>query len=573
MKRILLYLLLTIVVLYTFGLSLDVVSADSYSFSVPEASTEFYINTDGTATIRYTYLFVNDANAPAIEYVDVGLPTFDFNLTNIQATLDGTVISNITYADPTYIFESQGVTVSLGSKSIPAGESGTFVLTVFNIGGILYQADEPEGYASFLFMPNYFGSEYVNGKTSYEMVLLMPPGLESTEPIYFPAERWPGSDEPDEIGYTTTGRVYYRWVSDKADLHSQYYFGGAFPASYVPAATIQLPPSASERFWAGVENFFENFLPICCVAGFIGGPIGLGILQGRAQKKRKLKYLPPKIKIEGHGIKRGLTAVQAAVLLEKPMDQIVTMILFSVVRKGAAEVIEKDPLKIRVLESADDNLYPYEQSFLDAMKEEKKSKQRSELQEMMLKLINSVHEKMKGFSYKETVTYYEDIVSRAWTQVESAETPEVAMEAYDKYMGWTMLDDEFEDRTKNVFVGPRPIIMPMWWHRYDPVYRAGTSSSLGNAPSGGGGMKIGGQQSMPSLPGADFAAGVVLGAQNFAQNTIGDLTSFTEKITNKTNPLPKPSSSSSYSGRSGGSSCACACACAGCACACAGGGR
>jgi hypothetical protein len=141
------------------------------------------------------------------------------------------------------------------------------------------------------------------------------------------------------------------------------------------------------------------------------------------------------------------------------------------------------------------------------------------------------------------------------------------MEAYDKYMGWTMLDNEFEDRTRNVFVSPRPIIMPMWWHRYDPVSRPSMSTGT---PSGGG-IKIGGQQSMPALPGADFAAGVVLGAQNFAANTVGDLTSFTEKITNKTNPLPKPSTSSG--GRSGGGSCACACACAGCACACAGGGR
>lgn len=226
--------------------------------------------------------------------------------------------------------------------------------------------------------------------------------------------------------------------------------------------------------------------------------------------------------------------------------------------------------KIKVLEPAPQNLYPYEKNFLLAMQETKKAKQRTELQEMMLKLIKSVNEKMKGFSYKETVTYYEDIVSRAWTQVESAETPEVAMETYDKYMGWTMLDEEFEDRTKNVFVSPRPIIMPMWWHRYDPVSRGSGSMSSAAKPSSGG-MKIGGQQSMPALPGADFAAGVVLGAQNFAENTIGDLTSFTEKITNKTNPLPKTSSSSG--GRSGGSSCACACACAGCACACAGGGR
>lgn len=569
MKRILLYSLLILSIFFSFGGPVSSVSADSYSFSVPTARTELYINADGTAIIRYTYVFENDASTQAIDYIDVGLPTWQYSLDNVEATMNGNKISNIEYADPDYIFESQGVTLALGSLSIQPGQTGTLVLTIFNIGGMLYTADEPENYASFLFMPNYFGSEYVNGKTNYEMIIFLPPGLEQEEPIYFPAERWPGTEEPDESGYTANGRVYYKWVSDDADLHSKYYFGGAIPASFIPASMIQEPPSKSERFWANFENFFESFGTICCVGIFFAGPIGLGILQGRQAKKRKLKYLPPKIKIEGHGIKRGLTAVQAAILLERPMDQIITMILFSVVRKGAAEVTQKDPLKIKVLEPAPANLYPYEKNFLQAMQETKKAAQRGELQDMMLKLVRSVREKMKGFSYKETVTYYEDIVTRAWTQVEDADTPEVAMEAYDKYMGWTMLDDDFEDRTRNVFVGPRPVIMPMWWHRYDPVSRP--SVSTGKASSSGG-MKIGGQQSMPSLPGADFAAGVVLGAQNFAENTIGDLTSFTEKITNKTNPAPKPSSSSS--GRSGGGrSCACACACAGCACACAGGGR
>ena len=38
-----------------------------------------------------------------------------------------------------------------------------------------------------------------------------------------------------------------------------------------------------------------------------------GVYSGRS---RKLKYFPPKISIEGHGIKRGLTAVEAGILME-----------------------------------------------------------------------------------------------------------------------------------------------------------------------------------------------------------------------------------------------------------------
>ena len=46
-----------------------------------------------------------------------------------------------------------------------------------------------------------------------------------------------------------------------------------------------------------------------------------------------MQYMPPKIAIEGHGIKRGLTAVEAAILMEQPLDKVMTMILFGVVKK------------------------------------------------------------------------------------------------------------------------------------------------------------------------------------------------------------------------------------------------
>ena len=75
---------------------------------------------------------------------------------------------------------------------------------------------------------------------------------------------------------------------------------------------------------------------------FVGMPI-YGVIQGQ---RRKLNYLPPKVSIEGHGIKRGLTAVEAAILMEQPLDKMMTMILFGVIKKGAAEVVTRDPLEL-----------------------------------------------------------------------------------------------------------------------------------------------------------------------------------------------------------------------------------
>ena len=196
-------------------------------------------------------------------------------------------------------------------------------------------------------------------------------------------------------------------------------------------------------------------------------------------------------------------------------------------------------------------------------------KKRKGLQSMMVELVKSVSAKMKGFSRKETVEYYKDIVQRAWAQVEAADTPEVKSEKFAETMEWTMLDKDYDDRTRRTFTGP--VFVPTWWGRYDPSFgRAATAS----VPSSMPGMNVhtGTPGGARGLPGSSFAASVVGGVQSMASGVIGDVGAFTGGVTKTTNPPPPPSKSSGGS-RGGGGGCACACACAGCACACAGGGR
>jgi hypothetical protein len=219
-----------------------------------------------------------------------------------------------------------------------------------------------------------------------------------------------------------------------------------------------------------------------------------------------------------------------------------------------------------------EGLQPYEIDFLHTFQEKEKIKQRRALQDMMVDLVKSVSQKMKGFSRRETVAYYRDIINRAWAQVEAAGTPEVKSEKFNEVMEWTMLDRDYGDRTREVFRGG-PVFVPVWWPRYDPTFgRTGPAAPVSTpatvTPAGGG-------LALPHLPGSDFAASVVNGVQTFSSNVIGNLTEFTGNITNRTNPVPVSTTSTrSGGGRTGGGcACACACACAGCACACAGGGR
>ncbi len=287
-----------------------------------------------------------------------------------------------------------------------------------------------------------------------------------------------------------------------------------------------------------------------------------------AQKRRRMKYLPPSLSVEGVGVKRGLTAVEAAILLETPLNKVLTMILFGLLKKGMVIVTSDEPLKLKKVEPPPQGvkLHDYEQDFLEAITT-KRTLSEQRLRKMMIKLIKDVNAKLKGFSRKDTVAYYRDIVSRAWQQVESDETPEVKSQHFDEGLEWMMLDEEFEDRTERTF-REGPVFVPIWWHRYRPW----ATSAPSPKPSTAAPTSKRGPVSLPTLPGAAFASTIVTGMQRTADKVVSSVERFTGGVTKATNPPPVRASSGRSRG-GGGYSCACACACAGCACACAGGGR
>lgn len=535
------------------------VYAQDYSFNLRSVDVIVSVNQDGSVTLDYTWDFQNDPGAHEIDYVDVGLPNEKFDMGSVSGTVNGQPVTSIDSM-------TNGVSLYLGANAIQPGESGTVTMHVDSIPGILFKAttQESEPYASFQFSPNWFGSQYVHGNTDATVTLVLPTGLQPNEPKYFQAKNWPGAVDP-ESGYTPDGRVYYRWQTQVATGSDQYTFGAAFPSRLVPAAAITTPPI--------IDFNFSDLLPCLCPLSIFAFFVVITIFGIRNAQKRRLQYLPPKISIEGHGIKRGLTAVEAAILMEEPMDKILMMTLFSSIKKNATKVIAKDPLKLENQNPLPEGLYPYEVDFLTAMAKPAIADQKEGLQDMMINLVKMVSEKMKGFSRKETVDFYKDIINKAWAMVDAADTPEVKSQRFDEVMDWTMADRNYENRTQDVFRN-QPVFVPHWWGGYDPSF----GSTVARGGSGGGSVpslsqgRGSGTVSLPSLPGATFAASVTSGAQNMASSVVGNVNSFTSGITNKTNPVPVSTSHGS-SGGGGGHSCACACACAGCACACAGGGR
>jgi hypothetical protein len=530
----------------------------SYLFSVPKESVDVYWNSDGTESLEYTINFANQPGAHPIDYVDLGMPNSNFDINNASADVNGKSVS-VSQSD--YQGSGSGFAVVMGRQTIPAGSSGTVHVTVNNITKVLYPDSNDDKYASGDFAPNYFDSQYVTGSTDLTVTFHLPPGVQPSEPRWH--ESPSGFPSQPATGIDSQNRVIYSWRSTNASVASQYTFGASFPASYVPADAI-VKTSLFDLFFgflASIFGFISSSLPCLCFAAFF---VGIPIFSAIQNQRRKLQYIPPKIGIEGHGIKRGLTAVEAAVLMETPLDKVMTMTLFGVVKKGAATVISRDPLKVQAIEPLPDGLHDYEIAFLNAFKTDDARARQKQLQDMMIALIKSVSEKMKGFSRTETIAYYKNIMEQAWQQVETANTPEVKSQKFDENLEWTMLDKDYDDRSRRVYTGP--IFAPMWWGHYDPAFRPAptTATSAPSFPSSRGSS---------ALPGADIAASVVTGVQTFSSKVLGNVNDFTSKVTNVTNPPPPPSSSSYRGGGHSGGGCACACACAGCACACAGGGR
>ena len=552
------FILLTLVITTT-------AFAQTYAFSLPQETVDLYWENDGALSLRYEFIFTNANYADPIDYIDVGMPTKSYNLSNASAEVNGQQITHI--ADSAYV---DGIELGLGANAIQPGDTGEVIFQITGIQNVLYTDKGEDEYASAVFSPTWFDSSLVSGTTNLTVTYHLPSDVSADAPRWHQAPS--GFPEEPVTGFDENGRITYTWNNPSADPSEQYLFGASFPMAVIPAAAVATP-----TFWQNVGVNPEDVFGFLCMCGIFSMFIIIPVLSIRSAQKRKLQYLPPKLSVEGHGIKRGLTAIEAAILLEQPMDKILTMLLFAVVKKGAVKVVKRDPIAIEVTNPLPEGLRDYEIDFINGMKESNKSKRTKELQDAMISLIKSVTKSMKGFSTRETKNYYEKIIEAAWQQVEAADTPEVKSEKYNQVMEWTMLDKEYDERTRRTF-RTYPVFLPTWWHNYNPRPFAGGGAGRASAPtktSAPASRPTPGGTQMPSLPGADFAASVVNGVENFSAGVVGSIAGFTGAVTNKTNPVPKTTSHSS--GRSsrggGGSSCACACACAGCACACAGGGR
>jgi len=240
------------------------VFAQDYIFQVPEVSVVASINTDGSINLDYTMTFLNDGNAHEIDIVDIGLPNNNYNLRNITAEVNGNPVKKITNSD----IVSPGISVYLQEYTIPPGGRGTVHVYITNVEEVIFPAtqEESEEYASFRFSPHWYWPENTYGTTNYQVTILLPPGVGEQEGRYYIPENWQGSQEP-ESRIMEDGRIFYTWVSDQANMYTQYYFGASFPSRYLSEGAVVTEPYVppSEQLPTGGTLNLESICPIIFV--------------------------------------------------------------------------------------------------------------------------------------------------------------------------------------------------------------------------------------------------------------------------------------------------------------------
>jgi hypothetical protein len=497
-----------------------------YKFEVVSNYATYDIQADGSAKISYQIKFKNLGQP--IDIVDIGLPDDNYDLSSARASVDGAGLSDIRKSEVV----ATGVEVHLENHQIIAGNEGTLEFSI-SCSDRVFDDDKDPNYASTEFMPTFYGAEYTEGTTRLGCQFVFPEGVKPEEPRYHSAPF-------TSANVNEKGRVVYQWIIEQASPSTGYPFGASFPKKYVTHVAKKPHTPAIAVFIGGIFNLIVGHMPCFCIFFFIA----IFIMTAINGNRRKMKYLPAEVGMEGVEIRRGLAVPEVAALMEEPLNKILALVLFGMIRKGYIKMVTQKPLKLEKLAHGAPDI-SYEQEFLKAVEDDGVVSEK-EAVAVLTDLVKRVTEKMKGFSRTKSLSYYREIMKKAWEQVGS--------ENYSESFEWLMIDKDFEqEATRRYPTGnvPVPIIFGPIFHS-PSTYGGGTPVPT----SSGGGI-------------VSSANSIVSSIEGFSGNLANSLPGLATQVTSKTNPVPV---STGGGGHTGGG-CACACACAGCACACAGGGR
>jgi hypothetical protein len=535
------FLLTAILALTVTSLSVGLVSTQNRVYSFDHEWAQIFINQDGTIDLTYN-VTLTLSSGDNINFVRLGQPKGDFTIGEAEDQYGHQLETSDSSSGSNY-----QVQVNL-YQPLTAGSTIWFTVTT-NVAGMIYNDTQNSGNYGMQFAPQWM-SVPIN---DVRVQIVLPPNVAINEIKTLPDKFWNSTS-------TVEGRTAVFWQIPVLQPNEQYLLGVSFPASSLP----NYKPTQSSGGISS-ETIALIVLPILAIIAIIVV----------VQVAKKSKYSSPKVSMETLGIRRGLTAVEASYLLDLKPTQIVTEILYSLLHKRAVWVKSTNPaLKLRIMPAyknktgTDENpLRYYEIDFLQAVKDDG-TLDEEKLAHTVMFLRDTVEQKLRGHSRRDTVDYYRKIVTKAWSQVEQAGTAELSSKAYDEQLLWLLLDPNTRSRTETVFHDRAFEPSPLWfwyWYGYShynphPTYTPSVDTPAQAAKP-------------PTIPGAQFADNIATAVEKTSSNIVTDI----EKFANAILPMQPPKASHAPARHDADcvcacAACACACACVSCACACAGGG-
>ncbi len=500
--------------------------------------TKIWINQDGSIDLLYD-ISLTLVSGPNINFVNVGQPQRDFTIGEAMDQQGHVLVASDTSSGSDY-----KVQVNL-YQPLTAGQTVQFNLTT-NVASMIYEDETNPGNVGMQFTPTWWQEASV---LDLRVLIVLPSGV-TTENLKTMVD-WNSTQTED-------GRLAAYWVRHDLVPDQKYTFGVSFPKEYIGSYV------AAPTFW---QRYGSYFLILGVIVVAVAGIIYVA---------RKRPYLIPKISMETLGVRHGLTAVEASLLIEMTPTRIVTEILYSLLQKRAIWAEPTNPsLKLKIMQPYQDKVGPadaplryYEIDFINAIKEDG-TLDEEKLAQTVNTLQDTVEEKLRGYCRRDTIDYYRKIAEKAWEQVEQAGTPELASKAYDEQLLWLFLDPNYKTRTETTFRDRAFEPSPFWlwyWYSYSHYHPNPTYKPSVETPTQAG--------KPPTIPGADFANNIATAVEGTSNSIVANL----EKFANAIVPAAAASKASHEPARHGAScvcacaACACACACVSCACACAGGG-
>jgi hypothetical protein len=247
---------LAVFILLLLGLTASAVGvrpayAQTYYFAVPQAILEAVIQPDSQTELYYTITF--DNRGSVIDIVDIGLPHDNYDISNMQASLDGVRVTDIRVSE----FVSPGVEIHLGAQSIPYGEKGVLEFSAI-MPDLVYQDTTNADLASFQISPTWFGSEYVQGQTELAIVVYLPRGTDLEQVLY--------QDVPFTNKVEVEGQPAVLWQTTRP-FTSPYRVGVSFPKGDMTGIIVMSTWDLAVK-WLEDNPGTAMFLTIATLAAF-----------------------------------------------------------------------------------------------------------------------------------------------------------------------------------------------------------------------------------------------------------------------------------------------------------------